>query len=373
MSKSVSYIFNFKSEVRDLKRQYAEAFNKIRHAEWEDDMPYAERPYSKWGTYYFHKVEFVEGKEAKDGKIKVRFYNPMIPINAYMSIGNMNSFEDINNIKKCANLHQSCMWDGNNARYILLTENDAFSKWFEEKDKSMARAHTLDHEVGHVLVPGGYETAYEDNPFSECAAEAFAAIRCFQRFGDDANEFLSRASWVYAYNFLHKNSSDHMVVTVIDKIIEDSRLEDFSKLTPMQTIERAERYAKMLTPSQENLVALRETYASFKDKMTWGADKKLDLLLNTCLATSNDFAFYIGAKFFQPLLNPDGVILSGQHFALEKSDCEDYSHRIEARADQAAVTNIFNEKAMVEQNIIKQTLLAVTPASLKLQTSALRR
>jgi hypothetical protein len=236
------------------------------------------------------------------------------------------------------------------------------------------RLHALWHEEGHVLNPDGPDVD-DDHPLQECAADAYVALRFFQRFGPDANAFLSMFSWLRAFKASAVVDTTHLTTTVLDKIIADSAYEDFSNLTADQTIERAKKYAEEWTPSE---IILSEARKSIEHE---GSRVKLSLLRSTCLSSPvNDFSFYVfGMKVFQPWL-ADGVIINGEVTQISDDSRREVDATIKERASGMTLSDIFkksgdrpaNEPPLTETVKVtlpaKQKQLAVKLASHK-QTS----
>ena len=187
--------------------------------------------------------------------------------------------------------------------------------------KDIAEAHErdfrdhfiLNHEAGHLLLPYTPESRLPRYPYSECLADAFATIRSMQKFGAD-DAIHNKLSATRALGFMLSGNSNHLTTTVTDRILDEAKRQDFSALGFDETLTAAHLYAKALTPRIEELEQAEESYARIADYMRANpAADKLEifgLVGQTCLATSDKFSFFLGAKFFQPFLNPDGMMLA---------------------------------------------------------------
>ena len=234
--------------------------------------------------------------------------------------------------KKKPNFSSYCSTDD---RYIFLRENDSFNESFGEKNKSPMLLFSLYHETGHALIPS--PSVDDDHPFGECAADAYAALRLFQRFGQEAGPLLSMISWHRTLEAVG-DSTSHLSTAALDKIIADSAHRDFSKLTADETIALAITYAKEWTPEPSMLSAVRKVFRH-------EGQIKLEVFSETCLATSNNFAFYIGAKFFQPFLQPEGVSQNGTTIQLFDDDKREYAAALQERAATLSLSKIFKKAA----------------------------
>jgi len=158
-----------------------------------------------------------------------------------------------------------------------------------EENKQLMDLFTLYHEAGHALTASFLMS--ERIVQKECTADAYAALRMLQRFGNDAVPLLSMISGLRASEAIAKDSS-HLTTTVLDKIILDSAHVDFSKLTHAETVQLAKNYAKTLTPKARTL-ARADTIFKQEDAL---ADPS---------SRMDDFSFYILAKAAQPIKQND--------------------------------------------------------------------
>ena len=221
---------------------------------------------------------------------------------------------------------------GENLYGLSIRKEEKFIYLLGEENKEMMRLFMLYHETGHVMLPDG-PVVDNDHPFKECSADAYAALRILQRFGREAEPFLSMVSWQRTLNAIIGDPS-HLTTAVFDRIIADSAMQDFTQLTPAQITKLAKKYAEDGTPEDA-------IFTEAKDLFVHGPKINFPRLAETCLSSSNQFAFYIGAKFFQPFLEPQGVILNGRQMALTDGNRQEYAGLIEAGSISAA----FSDKA----------------------------
>lgn len=120
----------------------------------------------------------------------------------------------------------------------------------------------LDHEIGHCISQKGHAG---DKNMRECVADAYAALRHLQRFQNDIR-YLTNAPAIRALEVVFRPDDDgnHFTSPVVEKIIEDSKLRDFSKLTPQQTIDLAASYAREYIMNSTQLSKMARAYQAFQ-------------------------------------------------------------------------------------------------------------
>jgi hypothetical protein len=173
----------------------------------------------------------------------------------------------------------------------------------------------FDHELGHILTKRSEQNSAF--PLSECSADAFAAIRHIQRFGNDTG-VLEHVAWYRAFKLVDRGQSLHFTTPVIDKIILDSKTQDFSKLSPLETVEAAKKYADDYTPVFRNIQNVKAEHREFADAPDGDMRRKLACLASTCLKTSDAFSFYIGSRVFNAFFHPEGKTIKGQNTSLAR-------------------------------------------------------
>lgn len=194
---------------------------------------------------------------------------------------------------------------------------------FDPQDRVIDNIGTIDHELGHVLVPSA-ERAHGEN-----VADAYAILRHLQRF-DGRKTDVGYAAWKRAMVFITAGHTSHLTTFTIDKIIADSKTADFISLTPAQTVAIARDYARKHTRGQEKLSQLaadfhtargmRVTPALFHEiaRITLAADAKSD-------------TFYLGARALMPVLGSAGITLDGKHIILRGPEWNSLRARLEKK------------------------------------------
>ena len=239
--------------------------------------------------------------------------------------------------------------------FVFFRTNSPFNACLGEDNTSLMQLFTLYHETGHALITGGPRID-KTHPYGECAADAYAALRFLRRFGDDAKPIISMISWKRTYNAVNFLDTTHLTTTVLDKIIADSATRDFSKLSEAQTIKLAAEYAKKWMPEDAAFEASRMIF-------TQGDQINFPLLASTCLGSSDNFAFYIGAKFFQPFLQPEGIVRDDETIQIPDDERQKYAAMIEQRASGISLRDIVNPAAKKPEAGPQQPLIETLKVS----------
>lgn len=211
---------------------------------------------------------------------------------------------------------------------VVNNEDDRlFNVVFENRD--LFRLFVLYHEVAHAF--------FEDiksgkaHMFGDCAADAYAVLSLLDRFGASVRHFVSMISWERSFDALQGDTS-HVSTNVIDRIVADFCNGFYNRCrTHEELVLKAHLYALEWTPDETMLDA---AVASFPDvDGDVSLSEYLRLIAGTCLENPvNDYSFYLGAKFFQPFFQPEGVVYAGgETFVMGEPDVLGYQAAIELR------------------------------------------
>lgn len=175
-------------------------------------------------------------------------------------------------------------------------------------DEDVGRLLTLTHETGHALhmaERGGQKSKL----WYECAADAYAALKALQRFGNAAMPALRRQSWARTWRFVSGIEEDHLSSPVLDRIVAEAQAQDLTGLTEDEILTRSMAYADVWTP-QARLVD--EAGALFRRENGAAGDKgaRLRMLSATALSAENPLLFYTAAKALLPFAGT-GVRMHG--------------------------------------------------------------
>jgi hypothetical protein len=209
----------------------------------------------------------------------------------------------------------------------------------------------FDHEVGHLVTPDG-----RDDRLNEASADAYMALRLFQRQGEGAVEPLSRISAKRAFDFFVTDQAEAYLTTpVIDRIIQDSKTIDFKALSPEETAALASQYARNYFPSEDDLEVVAEDGRRYSEMILEALSDpekhpKLPNVVLSALSFSHALSFQVAARALQPFLNMDGAELEGKKVVLPDDICEQSQSIILDRAKrfdmqeqfQPPLTAVFN-------------------------------
>lgn len=175
----------------------------------------------------------------------------------------------------------------------------------------------FDHEAGHLVTPDG-----RDDRLNEASADAYMALRLFQRQGESASEPLSCISAKRAFDFFVTDQAEAYLTTpVIDRIIQDSKTIDFKALSPEETAVLASQYARNYFPSEDDLEEVAEDgrrYSEMILEVLSDPEKhhKFPNVVLSALSFSHTLSFQVAARAFQPFLQAEGAELEGKKIVL---------------------------------------------------------
>jgi hypothetical protein len=178
-------------------------------------------------------------------------------------------------------------------------------RMFTGKDQPAERElmATFDHELGHLVVPGGY---YSKDPcFRETAADAFAVLRQAQRYGD-ADEAIKKAGWRRAFDFVMSGDAGHFTTLSIDEMKPLMDKLDVNAMTPDQTVKLAQRFALAHTPHADVTNNVAKSFQPVRETLRDTNDIKeaLKVLAETSLASDTAYyTFKIGSRVLKSFLD----------------------------------------------------------------------
>ncbi len=221
---------------------------------------------------------------------------------------------------------------------LLFYSGDQALEIFSKSNPDAAAFATFDHELGHLLTKGGF-AAGKDMPLREVAADSYAIIRNIQRFGKDKATG-DHAGFKRAFNFVMHDNPFYLTTFAIDAIMADRNRVDFSKLTPQETLDTADEYAKKHCLSEAEHMKLHKYFFPVRGMLAAYGDMDGALKQMTTLILREQAppaAFYLGKRII------DGLTAEGQLAGLE---WDAIRQKIEAKAKKApAATKLPPPKA----------------------------
>jgi hypothetical protein len=161
---------------------------------------------------------------------------------------------------------------------------------------------TFDHELGHLVVPGGYYS--KDGCFRETAADAFAVLRQAQRYGE-AESAINKAGWRRAFDFVLSGDAGHFTTLSIDEMKPLLDKLDVKAMTPDQTVKLAQRFALAHTPHADVTNKVAQSFESVRQTMRETGNMKETLRVLAEISLASETAYYtfkIGSRVLKSFL-----------------------------------------------------------------------
>ena len=180
-------------------------------------------------------------------------------------------------------------------------------KMFTGKDQTpeMEAMAVFDHELGHLVVRGGYFS--QDPTLRETAADTFAVLRHIQRYGEESKA-IEKAGWRRAFDFVVSGDAGHFTMLTLDEVTKLKETLDIKKMSPQQTADLASRLALEHTPHADvtNSIAFEFEAVRQTLKRTKNIEAAMRTLAEIVLDDQADFyALKIGGRALKPFLNGD--------------------------------------------------------------------
>lgn len=239
---------------------------------------------------------------------------------------------------------------------VTLVENDAFFSSCGPENEQLLRLFTLYHEFGHTLLTEG-PAADKTHTYEESAADAFAALCFLRRFGKEAAPLLSVVGWLRALHAVTGGTA-HLTTTVLDKIIADADALDIGGLSLKEIAATAHDYATDWAPDEARLKRAIPHFVQSNNAA-------LSVLEETALASSDTFAFYIGAKVFQPFLHPQGAVIDGRTLQLSAEARARVARMIQDNMPDSGLSCIFERAAVKGEPPLSTTVQVSRPKGQK--------
>jgi hypothetical protein len=189
-------------------------------------------------------------------------------------------------------------------------------KLFTGKDQpgEMEIMATFDHELGHLVVKGGFFS--RDSTLRESAADVFAVLRHIQRYGE-ASEAIDRGGWRRAFDFVMSGDAGHFTTLAVDEVTALKDRLDIKVMTPQQTADLSARIALQFTPHMDVTNEAADSFEPVRRVMHYSRDLTagLEKLAEITLSDAASYhTFKIGARALERFLDgkistPDGPLL----------------------------------------------------------------
>jgi hypothetical protein len=165
----------------------------------------------------------------------------------------------------------------------------------------------FDHELAHALIP----QAHGAKLLSESTADAYAALRHFQRNGTETGTIEKLLKRRAALGFMI-HDDEHFTPPALEKVLSVKRDFDFSAMTPQKTVELAAKLAKEGTIKKDNIRRLARHFSKFTKPMkNPKGDQPVRLLAETVLAARSPDLKKWGAVALRAFLDRDISLKAG--------------------------------------------------------------
>lgn len=197
--------------------------------------------------------------------------------------------------------------------------------------------NTIDHEIGHRVTREGLGENVPQN-LSECAADAYAALRYAQRF-DDVSKLSEFADMRAIELVFRADDGDHFTSPVLDAIAAKTFSRGVLKsLSPDDTAEVALALARAKSVGVEKLVELRGAFSGYVSKLPDVAAGNMEPLRDLALdllTTGNADAYKWGKRAFDAILDGKAAV-NGVTIRPEGAEWVELRAEIAARASEFA-------------------------------------
>jgi hypothetical protein len=207
----------------------------------------------------------------------------------------------------------------------------------KEQTQEMEAMAVFDHELGHLVVRGGYFS--QDPTLRETAADTFAVLRHIQRYGDESKA-IEKAGWRRAFDFVTSGDAGHFTMLAVDEIITLKDKLDIKNMTPQQTADLASRLALKHTPHADitNSIAYEFEPVRVAMERTRNIEAAMKTLADIILDDNADYyAIKIGGRALKPFL--DGEVRNGKGETFELKGAYWNSVREELKTKLADLDN----------------------------------
>lgn len=208
---------------------------------------------------------------------------------------------------------------------FLLTFDSEYGCFPNRERKNELDHFMFYHELGHIVT---YSGRHGSNPVNECGADSYALLRYLKESNNDL-VLPHTMIWHRAAEAIHSNNTSHLTIPCLEILTKEA------ELAIKKPHERQHQFwldeflndhtliddlAFDKAPNVYDLQQLTDTYAPFKNRLYCDlTDATCKALAETALSTQHKFSFHIGARFFQPLLHPDGININCHTVGAQKS------------------------------------------------------
>ncbi len=209
-------------------------------------------------------------------------------------------------------------------------------KMFTGKDQTpeMEAMAVFDHELGHLVVPGGYFS--QDPTLRETAADTFAVLRHIQRYGEESKA-IEKAGWRRAFDFVISGDAGHFTMLTLDEVTKIKDKLDIKNMSPQQTADLASRLALEHTPHADVTNSIAYEFEAVRQTMrrTRNIEMAMKTLADIILDDKADYyAIKIGGRALLPFLKGEVRNADGTPYGLKGAYWNSVRDELNTKLDQ---------------------------------------
>lgn len=209
-------------------------------------------------------------------------------------------------------------------------------KMFTGKDQTpeMEAMAVFDHELGHLVVHGGYFS--QDPTLRETAADTFAVLRHIQRYGEESKA-IEKAGWRRAFDFVISGDAGHFTMLTLDEVAKLKDTLDIKNMSPQQTADLASRLALEHTPHADVTNSIAYEFEAVRKTMqrTHSIEAGMKTLAEIILDDKADYyAIKIGGRALLPFLKGEVRGADGQPYELKGAYWDSVREELNTKLDQ---------------------------------------
>lgn len=224
--------------------------------------------------------------------------------------------------------------DPNHKGLSVIFYNSAFQQQVFGDDERENALGVIDHEIGHILVPGGLDSSTPDAAIkSENKADLHAVLRKARREGAGAADCRTLA-FTRAHALITDGSAEkqeHFTTFALLELAEIAKTTKLSTFTPDMAIGMADMLGEQYAPSAARVAAMAEAFAPCRNQPAEVVARKMAEI--TTAPGASDDVFKLGSFALSFYLK--GLIrVHDQPLKLEGAYWDDVRDKIAAREAQ---------------------------------------
>ncbi len=200
---------------------------------------------------------------------------------------------------------------------------------------NLEREHVFfyNHEFAHAAIENAHPTTSKLSINTmECIADAYAALRMYQRFGRNTCD-VQAASAARAFNFAFKGVKAHFTSPVLEEIIAQNRTIDYATLTPQETMTLAYESAVRHAPKPEQMERLGNNFKGLLKNANKSNPDTLIKFAQGLLKTSSPQVFLYGSTALSAILSGQ-IKRHGEPVCLESPQWDDVREKLFTRMEK---------------------------------------